>query len=89
MIVSGLEKKRLSKISIESRRMICKLTDDADMLWYNSHDNDDRLRIEANKLYRQADKIYKQQILFRKFNGVSKPYSCTNCSVSERKVPIL
>lgn len=68
MRVSSLEQKRLSRVSIEAYKTICELNNEADKLWNNGFNNDS-LRSKANGLYAQADKIYKEQVLYRKVNN--------------------
>lgn len=65
MRLSGLEKKRLSRVSASARAVICDLNIKADRLYAKS---DDSSRARANLLYIESDRIYADQVLNRKFN---------------------
>ena len=65
MRLSELEKKRLSRVSASARAIICDLNMKGDRLYAQGNDE---ARAKANSLYIQSDKIYADQVLYRKFN---------------------
>ena len=74
MILSAIEQKRLYKIPEKALMEIYRLTDVADSLWnqgnvmIHKHKSDGYLlQMKAQKRYIMANKIYKKEVLFRKF----------------------
>lgn len=65
MRLSELETKRLSRVSASARRAICDLNMKGDRLYAKGNDES---RAKANELYIESDKIYADQVLYRKFN---------------------
>ena len=63
MTFDGIEHKRMS--SIEARNIINILIDNANDLWRTGNY---WLQCKANDLYIRAEKIYRKEVLFRKFN---------------------
>lgn len=65
MTFDGIERKRMSRISIDARNAINMLIDNADNLWWSGNYS---LQCKANDLYIIAEKIYRKEVLYRKFN---------------------
>lgn len=64
MRLSELEKKRLSRVSESARALICDLNMKGDRLYAKGNDD---ARAKANELYIESDRIYTDQVLYRKF----------------------
>ena len=65
MTFDGIEHKRMSMISIDARNAINELVDNADNLWWTGNYS---LQCNANDLYIRAERIYRKEVLYRKFN---------------------
>lgn len=65
MTFNGIERKRMGRISFEARNTINILIDNADNMWWTG---DYSLQCKANDLYIRAEKIYRKEVLYRKFN---------------------
>ena len=65
MTFDGIEHKRMSRISFDARNAINMLIDDADNLWWTDNY---LLQVKATDLYIKAERIYRKEVLYRKFN---------------------
>ena len=65
MTFDGIEHKRMSRISFVARNAINELIDNANNLWGTG---DYWLQCKANDLYIRAERIYRKEVLYRKFN---------------------
>ena len=65
MTFDGIEGKRMSRISFDARNAINMLIDNADNLWWTGNYS---LQCKANDLYIKAERIYRKEVLYRKFN---------------------
>ena len=65
MTFDGIERKRMSRISFDARNAINVLIDNADNLWWSGNYF---IQCKAWDLYIEAERIYRKEVLFRKFN---------------------
>lgn len=65
MTFDVIEHKRMSRISIDTRNAINMLIDNADNLWWTGNYS---LQRKANEMYIRAERIYRKEVLYRKFN---------------------
>lgn len=65
MTFDGIERKRMGRISIDVRNAINMLIDNADNMWWTGNYE---IQCKANDLYKIAERIYRKEVLYRKFN---------------------